>query len=539
MRDLRVQHKLAIGFTGLTLVMTMLTIFLLLQMGIQHRNMQKIVSYDVRKMELSGDIQFAATENTTNLLDLLNRPEEQEALRASIAANRAAVSEKLKSLESLVYTAQGKQLLADIHRTRGEYIAAYDKAIALHNVGDMDGAEREVQTRVLPLRRAYTEAIEVIKRQQRDLIAAGTKEAQQAYDTSRTTGWSLLAIAIVLAVFLTVYITRLIVRPLSTLQASIEHVRHTHDLTGRAGVQGRDEVATTAQAFDALLVTWQGTLRDVAQRTAGVEQLGRNLESIASQVAGAVEQQNGATASAAAAVEESTVSISHVADRTRDGETLATDSTRLARHGAEQVQSVVDKIIAISGSVAHASTTIESVDQQVQAISSIVTLIKEVADQTNLLALNAAIEAARAGEAGRGFAVVADEVRKLAERTTNATREIGEKINAVTGGARDAVAGMGNVVTLVDSGVEQARGVHERIEAIRESVQQMSSLVGDINMSMKEQSTASNEIAQNVEQVARMTEQNASASTSAADAARRLVKLADELRESVGRFRFA
>ena len=191
----------------------------------------------------------------------------------------------------------------------------------------------------------------------------------------------------------------------------------------------------------------------------------------------------------------------------------------------------------ITGSVDSSSAIIGTLEHQSQAISVIVNVIKEIADQTNLLALNAAIEAARAGEQGRGFAVVADEVRKLAERTAVSTQEIAATIAKIQNGTQDAVRSMAASVDRVRVGTSLAQQAGGSIQEIREGAHQVAEVVSDISDSLREQSAASNEIAKNVENIARMVEANNASANHVAAGSLQLQQLADELTASISSFR--
>jgi methyl-accepting chemotaxis protein len=168
-----------------------------------------------------------------------------------------------------------------------------------------------------------------------------------------------------------------------------------------------------------------------------------------------------------------------------------------------------------------------------------VNVIKEIADQTNLLALNAAIEAARAGEQGRGFAVVADEVRKLAERTAKSTQEIAGMIGKIQNSTREVVASMESSVGRVSSGVDLANQAGQSITQIKNESTRVAQVVGNISDALREQSEASRSIAQNVEKIAQMSEENSAAVLQTANAAGHLEKLALSLQNTISRFKVA
>lgn len=190
----------------------------------------------------------------------------------------------------------------------------------------------------------------------------------------------------------------------------------------------------------------------------------------------------------------------------------------------------------IAQTVSQSSDVIEALEQKSAEISAIVSVIRDIAGQTNLLALNAAIEAARAGEQGRGFAVVADEVRKLSERTGESTREIAGMIASIQSGTRSAVASMETGVRQVGQGVTLANRAGQSITGIKISAAGVVHAVSEISLALKEQSAASNEVAINVARITEMSEENSEATRQTAEAAQRLAVLAGSLELAVGHF---
>jgi methyl-accepting chemotaxis protein len=261
------------------------------------------------------------------------------------------------------------------------------------------------------------------------------------------------------------------------------------------------------------------------------------LSTASTQLAVGIEAQGSATASMAASVEQLAVSVAHVSDSSSEGDKLASRSSALSRDGSDVIQRTTNSILSTVEKVQETSEEIARLEKESVSISAVVKVIKEVAEQTNLLALNAAIEAARAGEQGRGFAVVADEVRKLAERTSSATIEIGALIDRIQSSSRAAVKCMSGVVVDVGMGADMAKhaGVSiGEIAGMSDSVRQVSK---EISNALSEQNVACTDIAQNVERVAQMSEENAAATQQVATSAQSLADISQGLASSVAYFR--
>jgi methyl-accepting chemotaxis protein len=249
------------------------------------------------------------------------------------------------------------------------------------------------------------------------------------------------------------------------------------------------------------------------------------------------QEQSEAAQAIAAAVEQMTVSIDQISHSAGDAHQEAATSGQRADQGEAVVRQVSEEIHRLSVAVNDSSGKIRELERHSEEISSIVNVIKEIADQTNLLALNAAIEAARAGEQGRGFAVVADEVRKLAERTSTSTAEIAQTISRIQSGTHEAVASMDHGVAQAAGGVALTSEAGASIAQIRAGAQRVTEVITAISDSIHEQSAASNEIARRIEQIAHMAEMSADEVVKTAAAARDLRETSHNLHGSVARFK--
>ena len=262
-----------------------------------------------------------------------------------------------------------------------------------------------------------------------------------------------------------------------------------------------------------------------------------HINTASREVAIASQKQSDATSAMAAAIEELTVSINHISDNARESQQNSVNSVKLSEEGFDRVQKASQEINSIASVVSDAATRVRKLEDRANQISTIAGVIKEIAGQTNLLALNAAIEAARAGEQGRGFAVVADEVRKLAERTSSATVEIEEMISGIQSDTVQVAGVMDAALPQVDSGVAAARQAADSLQQIKESSEITLNRIREVADSTQEQSVASDNIAQKVEEIASMVEETTAAMNANAETASDMERISDELNQLVSRFR--
>lgn len=309
------------------------------------------------------------------------------------------------------------------------------------------------------------------------------------------------------------------------------------DLTGRVNLTVRDELVDVADSFNNMADQIGHLIENIAQAVSRITHSATELSVMSEQVAKGSQEQSLAASTMAASVQQITVSIAMVADNSRRADEVAEKARMLSADGLQVVQSAVNEMCNIADSVRDSAAKVDSLGESSTQISEILSVIKSIADQTNLLALNAAIEAARAGEAGRGFAVVADEVRKLAERTSEATTQIGDMVEKIRTETAQAVIGMEHGCTQTETGVELANRAGAAMELINGGAIQVTQTVSEIAAATQEQSAASNEIARNVEKIAQMAEENAQAVKQSAETAQRMESEAERLNTTLQRFR--
>ncbi|GAB2181667.1 methyl-accepting chemotaxis protein [Denitratisoma sp. agr-D3] len=347
-----------------------------------------------------------------------------------------------------------------------------------------------------------------------------------------------LGIAVLLLLgfgYLSIGFYRAIVSDVRNLSNSARRIAEG-DLTARVPLAAKDELAQVGAGFNTMAQELGALIGKIQRSADNVTQAAIQLTRSSTQIQASSSQQSEAATAMAASIEQTTAGIGQVAEFASQAQAICHESGALLDEGSDKVQQTVREMQQIAATVRDAANLIETLGQRSSEISAIIDVIKEIAEQTNLLALNAAIEAARAGEQGRGFAVVADEVRKLAERTTHSTQDISAMIEAIQQGIQQAVGSMQQGVGSVDQGVDLASHAGASMGKIKEGTARMVRFVNDISASLKEQSAASNAIAANIEQIARMADENSNDVARSTATARELEELAIHLQQEVRRY---
>lgn len=309
------------------------------------------------------------------------------------------------------------------------------------------------------------------------------------------------------------------------------------DLTRQLAVHGEDELAQTSSAFNRFLGVLRSMMLDVRGESAkladGVETIEARVQVLADHSA----QLSDTTAANAATIEEITVSVTQIADSANDANALVRDTGRMSEAGAAAIAEVSREFGRSADSVQQVAAMLQTLNNRAGEISGIVSVIREIADQTNLLALNAAIEAARAGEQGRGFAVVADEVRKLAERTGRATLEIGAKIQGMTSDTASAHASMEGSIQCVSQGARASEEAARQMQEIQARMREAMLRLEDIASSTNEQQLATTQMAQAAEQITTRMQENDQSLQAVRETLGSLGSVSRRLRELIGGFR--
>ncbi|MGA9120475.1 MAG: methyl-accepting chemotaxis protein [Bacteroidota bacterium] len=350
--------------------------------------------------------------------------------------------------------------------------------------------------------------------------------------------WSImggLLIGILVSIGIGVVIGRMVAGPLKEMVVRLDNA----DLNTVLQSSRKDEIGDLTRSFDRFVGTIKSTLLQVSEVSSAVASASAEISSSTEQLAAGSQEQTSQASEVASAVEEMTSTIGENSKNATTTADTAREAKVAAQKGGQVVKQTIDGMKRIAEVVSQSAVTVQALSKSSDQIGEIIGVIDDIADQTNLLALNAAIEAARAGEQGRGFAVVADEVRKLAERTTKATKEITGMIKRIQHETTGAVASMEGGTTEVQKGITLAENAGHSLNEIVLKSEKVTDMVAQIAAASEEQSSASGEIAKNMEAISSVTNETAQGTQQIARAAEDLNRLTESLQQFVNRFKLS
>jgi methyl-accepting chemotaxis protein len=345
-------------------------------------------------------------------------------------------------------------------------------------------------------------------------------------------------LGLILGVGSALFISTLVVNPLNrAVKAMWDIANGEGNLTYRLEVKGNDEMAQLSKAFNSFVNHLQQIITQVAHGTEKLAVASDEVAHITNDTSSDVQQQRQETEQVATAMTEMTVTLEQVIQNTDLAEQAATSANAQAENGRMVVNATIESIEVLAAEVEKGADVIQSLEKDSDQIGKVVEVIQSIAEQTNLLALNAAIEAARAGEQGRGFAVVADEVRTLASRTQASTQEIKEMIEKLQGGARRAATVMDTGRNHARNSVESVGNTGDALVAITDSVDEITKMNSHIADAARQQGDVSREINQNITNITQVADRTAMGAEKLAASSADLADLSSELRRLVGQFR--
>jgi methyl-accepting chemotaxis protein len=536
-KNLKVAMKLTAAFGVLLALSGFLGIFSILQLGKLNGTMEDIATNSITSMRELGEMRDACNQirRSQLALQVLESPE----LRAKEMDKQAKAAERLKDhsakYEASIDSPKEKQLYEDFQKNWGEYLQKSDAMNALVK----DGKRAKVEAASEEAAKAFFTAFDVLN-QDTQLNDAGADQSRQsaeaAYRSSRLMVIVLLSVCVALGLGMTVGITKAIVTPVKQVVEVIESLAKG-DLTRQLALDTKDEMGDMARALNQAVMAMHSTIVSIEQNAQALATASEEISSSATQTASGADSQQQQATQVATAMQEMSATVLQVSENSNKAADAARDAANTARDGGQIVDEALASMRSIAESVGNTAKKIEELGKSSKQIGEIVGVINDIADQTNLLALNAAIEAARAGEQGRGFAVVADEVRKLAERTTKATKEIAQMIQNIQVETEHAVETMEQGTKQVEKGVETTSKAGSSLHEIIKSSEQVGEMITHIATAATEQSSATEQVNGNVEQIAKITRESAAGAQQSAKACQELSGLAMDLQALVAKFK--
>jgi methyl-accepting chemotaxis protein len=446
------------------------------------------------------------------------------------------ITKQVEYLEKTATTADAKKFIKEFGDTRAVFRPIIAQILSFSKTGKDAEAKALYEGKAVDAARAEQAVIDkwIDFNTQLAKDAAGENSATASRVELFTLVFAILSV--LLAVGLGIFISRIITVP---LKRSVEFAQAVAggDLTHRLDMQREDEIGVLSNALNGMVEELREVITKMTAASDTVSSAATQLSASSEQMATGTEEVAAQVGTVATAGEEMAATSMEIAQNC----SMAAESSKRASDSAMTGAAIVTQTVSLMDQIAQrvkdSATTVESLGSRSDQIGEIIGTIEDIADQTNLLALNAAIEAARAGEQGRGFAVVADEVRALAERTTNATKEIGQMIKAIQSETKGAVDIMEEGVKDVESGTAEAAKSGQALQDILDQINTVSMQVSQMATAAEQQTATTTEISSNMQQITDVIQDTARGAEESASAAGQLAKMAEELQALAGHFK--
>ncbi|QYM98917.1 methyl-accepting chemotaxis protein [Pseudomonas protegens] len=537
LRNLNIAPRAFLGFAFIALLVVVLGVFAVNRMAVIREASVDMESNQLPSVGFLGNL----TENVLRLRILsfrvlVNR--EPAGLAEAQTRIGVLVDNARKAQASYAALPAGPQeaaLYKTFATTLDNYLQAQNEMLELSRQNKLDEMRSLINSRI-------KEGTDQMGEQLNQLIAINAADARSAskaagehYSSAIAGIVAVAVLAALLTIVLALLLTRSIVTPLNKALNAAQVIAGGN-LRQAIEVDGKDEPARLLQALAEMQASLRRTIEQIAGSATQLASASEELSAVTEEASRGLQQQNNEIEQAATAVNEMTAAVEEVARNAVSTSEASRQSTQAAREGRDRVVETVDAIQTMTHDVQSTSVMIEGLATQGRDIGKVLDVIRAIAEQTNLLALNAAIEAARAGEAGRGFAVVADEVRALAHRTAQSTQEIEKMVAGIQNGTGDAVESMQQSNQRTQSTLELARAAGVALEQIAESINQINERNLVIASASEEQAQVSREVDRNLVNIRDLATQSAAGAKQTSAASHELSRLAVDLNALVARF---
>ncbi|GFM82454.1 methyl-accepting chemotaxis protein [Pseudomonas cichorii] len=538
LRNLGIASRATLGFALIALIVVLLGLLSLQKLQSLNKSSSDIGKIWLTSTRLLGEMADTTTRfRTMSYFILVNRSKaDVDKAEARLNTLTQKANQIAESYTSLISSPEEAETFKQFKGALQSYLQAQDRLRKISLAGETD----QINGLIVGDLKVYSDQMAPLLEKLIALNTAGAntavEDASNQYQNSRFIIAGVIIAAALLTALLAVLLTRSIVRPLKDAVQVAEDVA-AGDLSKDVVVQGNDEISRLQQALSGMQLNLRKTIQQISGSATQLASAAEELDAVTNESSRGLQQQNNEIEQAATAVNEMTAAVEEVARNAVSTSEASRLSSHSALEGRNRVSETLSSIQQMTRDVAVTSDQVRSLAQQSQAIGKVLDVIQAIAQQTNLLALNAAIEAARAGEAGRGFAVVADEVRALAHRTQTSAQEIEVMVGGIQNDTEQAVISMQNSSSKAEATLDVAQSAGQALEEITKAINEISERNLVIASAAEEQAQVAREVDRNLVNIRDLSLQSTTGADQTTTASHELSRLAVDLNKMVTRFK--